>query len=284
MRRCWRTHADSTASTDRLRSRRRRWSALRDGAGGSTARDRARGPEHSQGRAAAGAERMDDLDRRRGHDRTAGHAARARRLLRARGTLPAPFFAADDRDPRTRGRRRRGRRGLPEAGSERAAGGAGSGSGPDVSRGRRARGGGARLRHERPSRGSTRSSGRATPTSRRPRRWSRRTAPSTSSPGRARSSIVSTSGNPAWIAADLIAQAEHDPDARAILLTPSMPLARAVASAVRAADACFRTRARGAGPQRRDRRDAVLWPRRSSCRSGWRRSTWCAMTRRRQRG
>jgi histidinol dehydrogenase len=41
--------------------------------------------------------------------------------------------------------------------------------------------------------------------------------------------VVSTSGRPAWIAADLIAQAEHDPDARAILLTPSRRLAGAVA-------------------------------------------------------
>jgi histidinol dehydrogenase len=41
--------------------------------------------------------------------------------------------------------------------------------------------------------------------------------------------VVSTSGRPAWIAADLIAQAEHDPDARAILLTPSRNLAAAVA-------------------------------------------------------
>ena len=41
--------------------------------------------------------------------------------------------------------------------------------------------------------------------------------------------IVSSSGNPAWIAADLIAQAEHDPDARAILLTPSRRLGSAVA-------------------------------------------------------
>ena len=40
--------------------------------------------------------------------------------------------------------------------------------------------------------------------------------------------VVSTSGRPAWIAADLIAQAEHDPDARAILLTPSRRLASAV--------------------------------------------------------
>ena len=41
--------------------------------------------------------------------------------------------------------------------------------------------------------------------------------------------IVSSTGRPAWIAADLIAQAEHDPDARAILLTPSRRLADAVA-------------------------------------------------------
>lgn len=41
--------------------------------------------------------------------------------------------------------------------------------------------------------------------------------------------VVSSTGRPAWIAADLIAQAEHDPDARAILLTPSRRLAEAVA-------------------------------------------------------
>jgi histidinol dehydrogenase len=40
--------------------------------------------------------------------------------------------------------------------------------------------------------------------------------------------IVSSTGRPAWIAADLIAQAEHDPDARAILLTPSRTLGTAV--------------------------------------------------------
>jgi len=36
-----------------------------------------------------------------------------------------------------------------------------------------------------------------------------------------------------WIAADLIAQAEHDPDARAILITWSRPLAVRVATAIR---------------------------------------------------
>ena len=46
--------------------------------------------------------------------------------------------------------------------------------------------------------------------------------------------VVSRGGDPEWIAADLVAQAEHDPDARAILLTPERPLARAVARAVAA--------------------------------------------------
>jgi histidinol dehydrogenase len=40
--------------------------------------------------------------------------------------------------------------------------------------------------------------------------------------------IVSERGNPAWLAADLIAQAEHDPDARAVLVTPRLRLAHMV--------------------------------------------------------
>jgi len=46
--------------------------------------------------------------------------------------------------------------------------------------------------------------------------------------------IVSRQGNPDWIAADLVAQAEHDPDARALLITPSRRLAAAVAARVAA--------------------------------------------------
>jgi histidinol dehydrogenase len=41
--------------------------------------------------------------------------------------------------------------------------------------------------------------------------------------------IVSTKGPAAWVAADLIAQAEHDPDARAVLITPNQKLADRVA-------------------------------------------------------
>ena len=44
--------------------------------------------------------------------------------------------------------------------------------------------------------------------------------------------IVATKGPAGWIAADLIAQAEHDPDARAVLITPSRALAKDVAAAV----------------------------------------------------
>jgi histidinol dehydrogenase len=44
--------------------------------------------------------------------------------------------------------------------------------------------------------------------------------------------IVATRGLAAWIAADLIAQAEHDPDARAVLITPNRMLATRVARAV----------------------------------------------------
>ena len=46
--------------------------------------------------------------------------------------------------------------------------------------------------------------------------------------------IVSDKGNPEWIAADLIAQAEHDPQARAVLITTSRQLALKVARAVSA--------------------------------------------------
>ena len=44
--------------------------------------------------------------------------------------------------------------------------------------------------------------------------------------------IVGSGGNPRWIAADLVAQAEHDPDALAILITPSRRLALRVQASV----------------------------------------------------
>ena len=77
------------------------------------------------------------------------------------------------------------------------------------------------------SRASTRSSGPATATSPPPRRSSPPTAASTSTPARPRSSSSPRAGPPEWIAADLIAQAEHDPDARAVLITPSRDAGRA---------------------------------------------------------
>jgi histidinol dehydrogenase len=46
--------------------------------------------------------------------------------------------------------------------------------------------------------------------------------------------VVSDHGRPDWIAADLVAQAEHDPDARAVLVTSSKRLANAVRAAAEA--------------------------------------------------
>jgi histidinol dehydrogenase len=74
--------------------------------------------------------------------------------------------------------------------------------------------------------------------------------------------VCSTRGRPAWIAADLIAQAEHDPDARSILVTTSARLARAVTAAVDAAmpaqgPAAAAIADNGAVIVARTRRDAV---------------------------
>lgn len=46
--------------------------------------------------------------------------------------------------------------------------------------------------------------------------------------------MIAAEGNPAWIAADMLAQAEHDTDASAILLTTSKRLAAAVAREIEA--------------------------------------------------
>jgi histidinol dehydrogenase len=44
--------------------------------------------------------------------------------------------------------------------------------------------------------------------------------------------IIAAEGNPKWLAADMLAQAEHDADASAILLTTSRPLAASVAAEI----------------------------------------------------
>jgi len=44
--------------------------------------------------------------------------------------------------------------------------------------------------------------------------------------------VLSTTGRADWIAADLVAQAEHDPDARAIAITPRRALAVAIGRAI----------------------------------------------------
>jgi histidinol dehydrogenase len=74
--------------------------------------------------------------------------------------------------------------------------------------------------------------------------------------------IVAGSGRPDWIAADLVAQAEHDPDARSVFLTWSRGLAarvrRAVAARARGRDIVTRSlRAHGAVVLARSAADAM---------------------------
>ncbi len=190
---------------------------------------------------------------RRCHGRAARRAARPRRLLRAWRTLSAPLVAADDGDPGRRGRRVRGhRRRLPAARRRwswpRRSRPASRGCSASAARTPSPRSPTAPPR----CRAWTRSSGPATATSRPPRRSSPPTAASTSTPARPRSSSSPPRGRAAWIAADLIAQAEHDPDARAVLITPSRTLAepcaarsarRACRPTVRRARRCARTAA-----------------------------------------
>ena len=44
--------------------------------------------------------------------------------------------------------------------------------------------------------------------------------------------VADGANDPAWIAADLLSQAEHDPEAQAVLITPDAAFADAVAKAV----------------------------------------------------
>jgi histidinol dehydrogenase len=65
--------------------------------------------------------------------------------------------------------------------------------------------------------------------------------------------IVAASGSPQWIAADLLAQAEHDPDARAVLIATSRRFAERVA-----AEVDRRVPASGPAKQSLDRHGGVI--------------------------
>ena len=181
-----------------------------------------------------------------------------------------------------RGRRRpRDRRGLPAAGPDGDVRRARGRRHAAVPHRRRARDRGAGLRHGDPARRQDRRAGQRL---RRGRQGAGRgaTARSISSPARARSRSSSTAGAAAWIAADLIAQAEHDPDARAILVTPVMTLARP--SPRRSRASC----PDGPGAPRAGRNGGIIVThdaRRGdrAQRSAWRRSTLVCDSRRRRR-
>jgi len=85
--------------------------------------------------------------------------------------------------------------------------------------------------------------------------------------GRARSSRRGCGADPDWIAADLLAQAEHDPMARAVLITDAAALTRAWrrrCCAARRAAAARDRRRRAARPRRADPAESSRAPSRSS--------------------
>ena len=143
----------------------------------------------------------------------------------------------------------RDRRRLSAAGAGRDGGRARGRRDAAVPRRRRARDRRARLRHGHRFRASTRSSGPATAGSRRPRRSSPATARSTSTPARPKSSSSPAAGRADWIAADLVAQAEHDPDARSIFITWSRRVRRARRRGRRRAGARDATSSSGRSPR-----------------------------------
>ncbi len=108
------------------------------------------------------------------------------------------------------------------------------------------------------------SSGRATFTWRRPRSCWRARWGSTSWPGPTEILIVAAEGDARHLAADMLAQAEHDVDASAVLLTTSKALAAAVAEEV---ERQLAASADGAGGARIHRaqfggnRGAIRWSR-----------------------
>ena len=206
-------------------------------------------------------------------DRAARAAARPRRLLRPGGPLSAALVAADDGDPGARRRRPRSHRRLPAAGSPSCCA-------------RRAKRASTRLFR---IGGAHAIAALAYGTATIPR-VDKIVGPGNAYVAAAKAlvagdcaidffagpseiAVVSTDGRPDWIAADLIAQAEHDPDARAILITPCAALARAVA-------ARSRGRCRPHGPARpRWRATAAIVVTADAgrgdraVRSGWRPST-----------
>ena len=204
--------------------------------------------------------------------RAAGRAARPRRLLRAGRPLSAALVAADDGGAGA-GRRRRARSiavcPRPEPAVMAAALEAGVTA---LFRIGGAHAIAALAYGTDACRASTRSSAPATATSRPPKRWSRSDCAIDFYAGPTEIVIVAGGGQPEWIAADLIAQAEHDPDARAIFITWSRaardprrrrgraPAARAAPSSQQSLTRERRRRSSRATPTRRWRSPTASRP------------------------
>ena len=167
-----------------------------------------------------------------GHDRPARRPSRLRRLLRPQRPLPAAVDTAHDGDSRAGCRRRAHRRRLAASCKGNAGRRFSAGRHRVLPRRRSACHRRTGLRDREPARASTRSSDPATPGSRRPRSSSPSTAPSTCWPAPPRSSSPAKPAIRRRIAADLVAQAEHDPDAVAIFITTRAMLAKSVIAEV----------------------------------------------------
>ena len=150
----------------------------------------------------------------------------------SRREIFAGLYAIDDRDSGARGRRAQycyrepaaGRRTSRSCRTTRAA----------ANRARRRSASNRRLRlwNATRFRAWTKYLGRAIATSQLPNGWSAPIARLICSPGQRKRWCFAASGNPAFIAADLLAQAEHDPDAVALFVTTSLRFGRSVAAEI----------------------------------------------------
>ena len=197
------------------------------------------------------------------------------------GRYPLPSSLLMTADPGAGRRRARGHRRVPAAGRRRDGRRAGGRRDAAVPGRRRAGDRRARLRHRD---GSARGQDRRP---RQPRTW-RPPRPSCRADcaidfyaGPTEIVVVAEQRPPAWVAADLIAQAEHDPDARAILVTTRRPLADAGGARGRARACPDRAGRRGAArstaPSSSPHRRGERWPSPTASRP----STCCATTPRR---
>ena len=162
--------------------------------------------------------------------RATGSPAGFCRLLRSRRTISAGFDFADDGDSGAGRRSKKYSRGFATAQAGSFGGGGNAGSQRVLSRRRRAGNCRFGLRNTKRCRGSTKSSAREICSSTAAKKLVSFDCAIDMLAGPTEAVIVSDDGNPEFIAADLVAQAEHDPETLAVFITTSRSWREAVAS------------------------------------------------------